>query len=109
MTPETEELSRIIAGEAPASCPFMAMIAVAWIASRFQEPRKYMYGYNDNPHARAVAAALLWRYHEDPTDGAYHVVSEVDLKRADVRAFTSDRGPPVQVYECASDTLYVFE
>ena len=87
----------------------MAMLAVAWIAGRFQEPRKYLYGYNTTPHSKAVAAALLWRLYDDPTDGAWHIISRVDLKNPEVRKFTTDRSPPIVIYECGPDALYVFK
>ena len=98
----------MLAGEVPRACPFEALIAVAWMVSRFKHPRVYFYGWNPDPHPAAQWAAQMWRLFPDPTPGTYHAVSQVDLRRADVRAFTSDRGPPVKVYRCAADTLYIF-
>jgi hypothetical protein len=92
---ETEILAHVIMGEA-SLCGFGAMLAVAWVYQR----NPTMYGWQP-PSALALWTALMWRWFPDPTDGARYLVSNSDLQRPAVRSFTTDRGSPTFVAECA--------
>lgn len=67
-----------------------------------------MYGWQ-SPSDMALDVAANWWMYADPTYGARYLVSRQDLQRADVQAYTTDRGPPVAVFPCANGlALYAF-
>ena len=69
-------LAAVIAGEAPAGCPFDAKLAVAHVYQR----NTVWYG-NAKPTALDLYVALRWQDYDDPTGGAAYLIHPNDRSR----------------------------
>lgn len=103
METEAIELARVLHGEA-VTCFNLPLVFLALAHVYSRNPTFYGYYQGDNINEYAIYMAYLWRFFDDPTDGATFVFSSDDLANsARARAIAQERGPPVLVAACDGD------